>query len=306
MGASLVSISIKAVDRIDHALGQRADDKGGGVFVTRFAASDAPTPDPVVVKANNAEEAGEKALAAVAGGYPQPKAGDDPLLYCTHAQDTLATLLTLETARWGGRASAQSRRLRRAQAILARLLKLDDAFAGPALTRRGKASVLRGQTSQLDYSATRAAIEDLDFAFTENGRRAALLVEGAPFQPIELIGLSLEFAALLREAQILEADRVGHDIGLGEIAARTEASKAIVADPAPTPAIETSAALWVNTKEASRRLGVSPSYLAQLRVRGSGPPFSHLGKAVRYCIKDLCDWAEARRQSSTSDANNGR
>jgi len=53
--------------------------------------------------------------------------------------------------------------------------------------------------------------------------------------------------------------------------------------------------------EAARRLGVSKSYLAQLRVQGRSPTFIRLGaRAIRYRPEDLDTWLSARSATSTS------
>lgn len=54
-------------------------------------------------------------------------------------------------------------------------------------------------------------------------------------------------------------------------------------------------------EEAARRLGVSVSYLSQLRVQGRSPTFIRLGAhAVRYRPEDLDAWVAARAATSTS------
>lgn len=54
-------------------------------------------------------------------------------------------------------------------------------------------------------------------------------------------------------------------------------------------------------KEAARRLGLSPSTLAKMRVRGDGPPFVKLGRSVRYDPSDLETYASSQRRRSTSE-----
>jgi predicted DNA-binding transcriptional regulator AlpA len=57
----------------------------------------------------------------------------------------------------------------------------------------------------------------------------------------------------------------------------------------------------LRTKAAARALGVSPSYLNQLRVKGGGPPYSKIGnRIVVYDEVDLRDWAKAHLRQSTS------
>ena len=53
-------------------------------------------------------------------------------------------------------------------------------------------------------------------------------------------------------------------------------------------------------KAAAKALGVSASYLNQLRVRGGGPPYAKIGKRiVVYDEADLREWADARLRQCT-------
>ena len=58
----------------------------------------------------------------------------------------------------------------------------------------------------------------------------------------------------------------------------------------------------LDTVGAARHLALSASYLEKLRVKGGGPSFAALGRAVRYRMCDLDNWAEARLVASTSEA----
>jgi hypothetical protein len=60
----------------------------------------------------------------------------------------------------------------------------------------------------------------------------------------------------------------------------------------------------LNTKEAARLLGLSPSMLERLRWLRSGPPFVYPtgGRAVRYRYRDLMDWIEAHRVTPAESA----
>lgn len=60
----------------------------------------------------------------------------------------------------------------------------------------------------------------------------------------------------------------------------------------------------LSAPEAAARLGISASTLAKLRCFGGGPVYTKLGRRVVYDERDLDDWADARRRTSTSD--NGR
>jgi hypothetical protein len=53
--------------------------------------------------------------------------------------------------------------------------------------------------------------------------------------------------------------------------------------------------------DAATFLGLSVSYLNLLRVRGGGPAFLKMGRAVCYDPVDLEKWAAAKRRVSTSD-----
>ena len=55
--------------------------------------------------------------------------------------------------------------------------------------------------------------------------------------------------------------------------------------------------MLLTTQEAAAWLGLSPATLKKYRVAGGGPPFHKLGRAVRYDVADLRDWANARRRN---------
>jgi hypothetical protein len=54
-------------------------------------------------------------------------------------------------------------------------------------------------------------------------------------------------------------------------------------------------------KEAAQRLRVSLSWLAKARMRGDGPPYVKLGRAIRYSWDGLVEWMKSRQRLSTSD-----
>ena len=58
---------------------------------------------------------------------------------------------------------------------------------------------------------------------------------------------------------------------------------------------------YVGDTEAAELLGLSRSYLRQLRVSGGGCPFASFGRAIRYRTSDLYAWAAAKTASSTSE-----
>jgi hypothetical protein len=56
----------------------------------------------------------------------------------------------------------------------------------------------------------------------------------------------------------------------------------------------------LRTGAAARYVGLAPSTLAKMRVRGDGPPFSKAGaRIVVYGIEDLDEWLRATRRTST-------
>jgi len=58
----------------------------------------------------------------------------------------------------------------------------------------------------------------------------------------------------------------------------------------------------LTTREAARRLGVSPRTLEKWRVEGNGPAFFKVGRRVAYLEADLDAWLRTRRCRSTSEA----
>jgi len=59
---------------------------------------------------------------------------------------------------------------------------------------------------------------------------------------------------------------------------------------------------FLRTPEAAARLGLAPSTLDKMRVRGDGPTYSRLTpRSVVYAVNDLDAWARARRFNSTSE-----
>jgi predicted DNA-binding transcriptional regulator AlpA len=59
--------------------------------------------------------------------------------------------------------------------------------------------------------------------------------------------------------------------------------------------------LVLSAPEAAGRLNLSTSTLAKLRLAGSGPAFSKLGRRVVYMEQDLLDWISDRRFRSTAE-----
>lgn len=56
----------------------------------------------------------------------------------------------------------------------------------------------------------------------------------------------------------------------------------------------------LRTEDAARYTGLSSSTLTKLRVKGGGPTFIKLGKAVVYDSHDLDKWLATKRCQSTA------
>lgn len=56
----------------------------------------------------------------------------------------------------------------------------------------------------------------------------------------------------------------------------------------------------INEREAAQILAVAVRTLQWWRIRGGGPKFVKLGRAVRYRRSDLLDWIDANTRRSTS------
>ena len=61
------------------------------------------------------------------------------------------------------------------------------------------------------------------------------------------------------------------------------------------------AAGLLHERDAAKFLAISVRTLQAWRVRGGGPRFCKIGRAVRYRPRDLMDWAEQQVRASTSD-----
>ena len=56
----------------------------------------------------------------------------------------------------------------------------------------------------------------------------------------------------------------------------------------------------LRTEAAAQYVGLRPSTMAKMRVRGDGPPYSKAGaRVVVYDIQDLNDWLRKTRRTST-------
>lgn len=59
--------------------------------------------------------------------------------------------------------------------------------------------------------------------------------------------------------------------------------------------------ILLTPKEAATFLRVSESFLAKSRMRGDGPRYRKLSRAIRYLKSDLLDWLKACAKTSTSE-----
>jgi hypothetical protein len=76
------------------------------------------------------------------------------------------------------------------------------------------------------------------------------------------------------------------------------------AGPMRAPAERLHPDRFVDDVEAAALLSLSRSYMRQLRFKGGGCAFSSFGRAVRYRVSDLFEWAASK--SATSTSNRGR
>jgi predicted DNA-binding transcriptional regulator AlpA len=74
-------------------------------------------------------------------------------------------------------------------------------------------------------------------------------------------------------------------------------SPAIPATQKFTPSVP----ILLTANEAASRLKVSLSWLAKARMRGDGPPFIKIGRAIRYAEATLLQWMKSRQRLSTSE-----
>jgi predicted DNA-binding transcriptional regulator AlpA len=56
----------------------------------------------------------------------------------------------------------------------------------------------------------------------------------------------------------------------------------------------------LTARDAANLLRLSSSWLAKARMRGDGPPYVKLGRAVRYSEGALAQWMKSRLRLSTS------
>jgi predicted DNA-binding transcriptional regulator AlpA len=65
--------------------------------------------------------------------------------------------------------------------------------------------------------------------------------------------------------------------------------------------LSASTIILLRPKEAAKLLKVSTSWLAKARMRGDGPPYIPVGRAIRYSEAALLQWMKSRQRLSTSD-----
>ena len=60
---------------------------------------------------------------------------------------------------------------------------------------------------------------------------------------------------------------------------------------------------YLTTPDAARYSGLGIRFLEKARVSGTGPNFSRVSNRVVYCVDDLDAYLQARRVSSTAEAD---
>jgi predicted DNA-binding transcriptional regulator AlpA len=57
----------------------------------------------------------------------------------------------------------------------------------------------------------------------------------------------------------------------------------------------------LHPKQAAEMLNLSVSWLAKSRLRGDGPRFVKIGRAVRYPLSSILEFIKSRMRGSTSE-----
>jgi hypothetical protein len=57
---------------------------------------------------------------------------------------------------------------------------------------------------------------------------------------------------------------------------------------------------YVTDKQLAELFSMTPDWLRQMRVKGTGPRFTKFGRAVRYRLGDALSWAADQGHISTS------
>jgi hypothetical protein len=92
------------------------------------------------------------------------------------------------------------------------------------------------------------------------------------------------------------------DASFSETEATRVALDAGIADPEPAGRpIPRDPDVLLLGPEAAYLAGLSVRTFESLRLRGGGPPFAKLGRAVRYRRGDVLTWAAGKLRRSTSD-----
>ena len=75
--------------------------------------------------------------------------------------------------------------------------------------------------------------------------------------------------------------------------------------PTPTPqtAIAKSKTEYCSEKQAAEIMGLSVAWFQRMRVYGGGPPFTKMGRAVRYRVCDLHAFMALSRFEHTTEAD---
>jgi hypothetical protein len=63
----------------------------------------------------------------------------------------------------------------------------------------------------------------------------------------------------------------------------------------------TTTPVLLTPQEMAQRLRLSISWLAKSRMRGDGPPYIQVGRAIRYTEAGLIQWMKSRQRWSTSE-----
>jgi len=58
---------------------------------------------------------------------------------------------------------------------------------------------------------------------------------------------------------------------------------------------------YIDTKLTAKLLGVSESTIKRLRKRSSGPPWTRVGRQIRYYVPDVRDWMLANQNRHKRD-----
>jgi predicted DNA-binding transcriptional regulator AlpA len=85
-------------------------------------------------------------------------------------------------------------------------------------------------------------------------------------------------------------------MGIGKMTLHPPVTGAAATQKPATPTC-----LLLTPKETATRLRVSTSWLAKARMRGDGPPYIKMGRAIRYNEGTILQWMKSRQRLSTSE-----